>query len=223
MNNPGQVTLSQVERALADLGGQAKWKDILKKITELRNNDYSYYRDLLNYETTAYQVIQQHCLGYSKYTGPTRFEKIGNTFRLSDMSSGSTQSPSRSVEVRHTPVAADIKDTSPPERTKQETYRILRDTLLARTIKESNNYRCQICGQSLMLNDNTPYAEAHHIKPLGAPHNGPDVYSNILCVCPNHHVLLDYGAIKLNAAELKGIGKEYIEYHNKNIYGKSFV
>jgi predicted restriction endonuclease len=66
------------------------------------------------------------------------------------------------------------------------------------------------------------YAEAHHIKPLGAPHNGPDVRANILCVCPNDHVLLDYGAIKLYGNHLKEVGQEYIDYHNENIYAKNW-
>jgi putative restriction endonuclease len=40
-----------------------------------------------------------------------------------------------------------------------------------------------------------PYAEAAHIRPLGAPHDGPDTPDNILCLCPNHHVLFDKGGV----------------------------
>jgi putative restriction endonuclease len=43
----------------------------------------------------------------------------------------------------------------------------------------------------------TPYAEGAHIRPLGAPHNGPDVVENVLCLCPNDHVLFDHGAISI--------------------------
>lgn len=50
-----------------------------------------------------------------------------------------------------------------------------------------------------------PYAEAAHIRPLGRPHNGPDICSNILCLCPNHHVLFDAGAFRI-AADLTFIG-----------------
>ncbi|MCX5892441.1 MAG: HNH endonuclease, partial [Deltaproteobacteria bacterium] len=60
----------------------------------------------------------------------------------------------------------------------------------------------------------------HHIKPLGSPHDGPDVRENILCVCPNHHVMLDYGVIELDGVQLPGIGREYINYHNEHIFGK---
>ena len=87
-------------------------------------------------------------------------------------------------------------------------------------VKESNNYQCQICGVILRLKDDRCYAEAHHIMPLGSLHNGLDVRENILCVCPNHHVLLDYGTIKLDRVQFQGIGTEYIEYYNKKIFGQ---
>lgn len=44
-----------------------------------------------------------------------------------------------------------------------------------------------------------PYAEAAHIRGLGRPHDGPDVVSNVLCLCPNHHVLFDAGAIYVDS------------------------
>ena len=42
------------------------------------------------------------------------------------------------------------------------------------------------------------YAEAAHIRPLGAPHNGPDTLDNTLCLCPNHHVLFDHSGITID-------------------------
>jgi len=45
-------------------------------------------------------------------------------------------------------------------------------------------------------------------QPLGRPHDGPDVAENILCLCPNHHVLFDNGAFAvaddLRLLEMKG-------------------
>ncbi len=226
MNNAGSVTLAQVKEALEDLGGEATWDKILKQLTENRNGDYSRYKDWLNYKGSAHQVIQMHCPGYSKYKQYGRtahFEKTGNTFRLIPSPSKSDQG-SPILTEKHTPLAIDIEENpSKPERMKQETYRILRDTALARSVKDSHQYQCQICKETFKLKDNTPYAEAHHIRPLGKPHNGPDVRSNILCVCPNDHVRLDYGAIELNETTLEGIGKDYIDYHNKKIYGKTLV
>lgn len=74
--------------------------------------------------------------------------------------------------------------------------RIVRDTAQARRIKELYEHQCQICGVRL-AGTAGPYAEAAHIRPLGAPHAGPDTADNILCLCPNHHVLLDYGGIAI--------------------------
>jgi len=122
-----------------------------------------------------------------------------------------------------TPQAIDINKPNPPTRVMYNTYRRLRDTALARRVKLLYNNRCQICGETIMLYGGELYSEAHHIQPLGAPHNGPDVMGNILCVCPNHHVQLDYGAIELNIVELTivpehKLGDEYIHYHNLHIY-----
>ncbi len=81
---------------------------------------------------------------------------------------------------------------------RQETLvlRVVRDTKQARRIKELYNYQCQVC--LVRLQGSTgPYAEAAHIRPLGAPHNGPDSMDNLLCLCPNHHVLFDYGGIAI--------------------------
>lgn len=74
--------------------------------------------------------------------------------------------------------------------------RIIRDSEAARGVKAMYSFKCQICQTSL----ETPgglYAEAAHIRPLGGKHDGPDNQGNILCLCPNHHVLLDYGAISI--------------------------
>ena len=222
MESSGPVTLAQVERAVGNLGGQAPWDKILAEVTRIRNGDFSHYLNKENYEKTAFQVIQEHCPEYKKYRGIRRFEKVGSTFSLIGSSGKIVRRP-RVVPEKHTPRAIDIDELTQPERVLQETYRILRDTRLARIVKESHKYRCQICGETLKLGDGTPYAEAHHIIPLGKPHNGPDVRGNILCVCPNDHVLLDYGAIKLDADRLDGIGKDFTTYHNSNIYGKVLV
>ena len=74
--------------------------------------------------------------------------------------------------------------------------RVIRDTTLSRDLKRLHKHKCQICGLSLLLT-NGSYSEAHHIKPLAEIHNGPDCASNILILCPNHHVQCDYGAIKI--------------------------
>ena len=106
--------------------------------------------------------------------------------------------------------------------------RIVRDTKIAKRVKEMYNYECQVCGTTIETSAGR-YAEAAHIKPLGKPHNGPDVESNILCLCPNHHVMFDNGGFtiaddltligikgKLRAVKKHCIDLSMIKYHYNN-------
>lgn len=124
------------------------------------------------------------------------------------------------TQTLHTPVAEDMDEPSSPDRVEQKIYRILRDTARSQQIKEAQQYKCQLCANRLKLSNGKWYAEAHHVKPLGKPHNGPDVGENILCVCPNCHALLDYRSVKLDSSKLKDIDAQYIAYHNNKIYRK---
>ncbi|MFC4534630.1 HNH endonuclease [Sphaerisporangium dianthi] len=88
------------------------------------------------------------------------------------------------------------KGTSVPGRRSGSTSRVIRDTALAEQVKLAHDHQCQICGTRLVTRRGG-YAEGAHIRPLGSPHDGPDEPGNLLCLCPNHHVLLDGGAIKI--------------------------
>jgi len=109
-----------------------------------------------------------------------------------------------------------------PPRVLINVYRVLRDTEIARRLKGLYGNRCQMCGERIQLPDGF-YSEAHHIKPLGRPHNGPDVAENILVLCPNHHVVCDHGTLHLTVQDFKiapqhHIAQEFIDYHNQLIY-----
>lgn len=105
-----------------------------------------------------------------------------------------------------TPQQLSAETTEPVKRQEALVSRLVRDTRQAVAIKQLYNYQCQICGCRLETPVG-PYAEGAHIKPLGKPHNGPDVAGNILCLCPNHHVLFDSGAIAI-ADDLTLLGIE---------------
>ena len=118
------------------------------------------------------------------------------------------------------PVANDCPDGL-PERIKQTTYRLIRDTAISREIKRLYEFRCQVRGVRLATEPGAFYAEAHHIRPLGGEHKGPDVREHILCLCPNHHALFDYFAIHLDTAKLRlnkhPLGQTFIAYHNNRV------
>jgi putative restriction endonuclease len=77
--------------------------------------------------------------------------------------------------------------------------RIVRNTVASRRIKDLYAHACQMCGLTL-ITPTGPYAEGAHIRPLGEPHDGPDNESNLLCLCPNCHVLFDSGALYIDEA-----------------------
>jgi putative restriction endonuclease len=99
--------------------------------------------------------------------------------------------------VRQSEAESSVYDNSTQRRVLTSVQRLVRNTLIANTIKQMYEYKCQICGTRI----ETPggfYSEGAHIRPLGTNHNGADSKSNLLCLCPNHHVMLDYGAIYID-------------------------
>jgi 5-methylcytosine-specific restriction enzyme A len=119
-------------------------------------------------------------------------------------------------------MAIDIQADDEVARALTQIYRILRNTKVARWVKFVHEYRCQICDTTIQLPDRL-YAEAHHVKPLGAGHKGLDVIENVMCLCPNHHAELGYGAIHLDESKIHKVrghyvSAEFIEFHNQFIY-----
>jgi hypothetical protein len=114
--------------------------------------------------------------------------------------------------------AIDVDPQLLPPRTRIEISRIIRDTRMTRALKRTYAGQCQVCGNKLKLAENEYYVEAHHLQPLGREHNGPDIQENIICVCPNCHVLLDYGVLRIGRSTITvlrhRIGRQFIAYHN---------
>lgn len=114
---------------------------------------------------------------------------------------------------------------TPTRRVETTVLRVVRDTELGKHVKRMYDYRCQVCRTRLEC-EGGPYAEAAHIRPLGRPHNGPDVLGNLLCLCPNHHVLFDKGALlihddfslnggagRLHVRRDHPVDQVYLQYH----------
>ena len=126
-----------------------------------------------------------------------------------------------------------------PGRRRQESARIIRDTALARFLKRLYEYQCQICGYTFSVPQGALYAECHHLKPLGQPHQGPDLQTNMIVLCPNHHAMMDYGSIAIDPDDLTlhsidrdspeigkplhskhhPIDRPFLEYHFSNLFG----
>ncbi|MGJ8485289.1 HNH endonuclease [Pseudoalteromonas sp. SYSU M81236] len=131
------------------------------------------------------------------------------------------------------PIDIDEEAAKQPKRSSTHVNRIIRNSQIAEGLKQLYNYKCQICNEVLEVPSGL-YAEGAHIKPLGSPHNGPDTTENLLCLCPNHHLLFDKKAIviqddfildfkvkrdghntKLTVHPLHKIDKALIKYHRE--------
>lgn len=117
-------------------------------------------------------------------------------------------------ELRAAPTASTVlvvrDDQGRPERVERTVQRIVRDTAVTRAVKVMYDYTCQFCELSLPT-PVAPYAEAAHIRPLGRPHDGRDSMSNVLCLCPNDHVLFDFGAITVLPESMTITGDRTLE------------
>jgi putative restriction endonuclease len=120
-------------------------------------------------------------------------------------------------------------EISPP-RSNVYSTRVIRSSEVGNYVKQLYDYTCQISGVRLDT-PTGPYAEACHIRPVGKPHNGPDVPGNVLCLSPNIHVLFDHGAIALtDDLTILGMDSEInvdprhhlridcMEYHREHLY-----
>lgn len=211
--------LEDIIIALENLRGIAHYSDLYKEVESIRKSPLP-----KSWMAIIRREIETHSSSSSIFNGKDDFffsvEGLGNgVWGLRKY-------------LEDTPLASDIEESIQndeskghhhPERTESKTYRILRDTKLARQLKLLHQNSCQLCGHQIKLTNGTFYSEAHHIKPLGRPHNGPDIAGNILVLCPNHHVQLDYGVLPLNIENLRqhprhNIQAEFINYHN-NYFG----
>ena len=115
-----------------------------------------------------------------------------------------------------------------PDKVESYTTRIIRDTLISETVKEIHQHFCQTCSTRIERPGGA-YAQAAYIRPLGRPHNGPDAIDNILCLCPNCHVLFDgwafaieddgtlIGTLSGRLFEREGhtVNRDYLRYHRR--------
>lgn len=123
------------------------------------------------------------------------------------------------------------------DRVETTTARIVRNTQAGKELKELYQYHCQLCGEARHGAPLEHYAEVHHVKPLGRPHEGPDERSNMLVLCPNHHADFDHGLVHVDPETLEvthatdesvsgrellykddhAIDEDVLRYHNEEI------
>jgi len=197
--------LEDIETALDNLDGIAHYDELYPEVARVHGGPLP-----ITWKQIIRRTIQDHSRESNGFRGPDVF------YSVKGIGSGVWGLHAR---LRSTPKALDMEEVATPNRVLEHTFRILRDTELSRKIKALHKNICQVCGATLPLSNGETYAEAHHIQPLGSPHNGPDVAENIVVLCPNHHALFDYRAMRIVAEDLRVVqghvlGPRYVAYHN---------
>jgi hypothetical protein len=203
--------LDDILTAFGNLGGTARYRDLYDEIERIRTAPLA-----ANWQATVRERIERHS---SESTAGKHAEAPDLFYSVGGIRSGHWGLRGYSA---HTPIPADASDPTVSGRVRTEVYRILRDTDLARTIKLLHDDACQICGHVIPFPGGGRYSEVHHLRPLGSPHDGPDIAGNIIVLCPNHHVMCDYGMIRLDLDMLTvhnehSIVADCLNYHNTHI------
>ena len=119
-----------------------------------------------------------------------------------------------------------------PQTQRSMVTRIIRSTEVSNSVKKIYANSCQVCGVTLAIPGGLT-SEGAHIRGLGKPHLGPDTPDNVLCLCPNHHTLLDSGGIyigddcvvysmigevisQLNVHKNHELSTEHLTYHRQS-------
>jgi hypothetical protein len=228
--------LEDITSALRHLGGTAKYADLYAEIQNSREAELS-----TAWQEIVRRTIQNHSSDSRAFIGNSNgkdlffaVEGIGKgIWGLREMAEATL----RSSEIPPDLDTSELLDPPPgesdsgvtatgsesPGRVRTETYRILRDTKLARQVKLLHRNHCQVCDHIIETADGKGYSEAHHVIPLGGVHAGPDTPSNILVLCPNHHAEMDMGLMRLDPLDLRNVeghelSQDSIDYHNEKIF-----
>lgn len=208
MGKSNYLKPDDVIEAFTKFGGEAEWTDIEKYITQKRGHLYAPYKDIRNYKNVMFQIVQQHCKGYSKFTGPILFEKIRTgRFRLLV---SSRNEPNR---IRISPNELHPETVRSDREYKVGTVHQVyinafeRDPNARRECIDFHGLHCSVC----MMSFEQQYGQigigfihVHHIKPLSYR----EVYildpvRDLIPVCPNCHAMLHTYDPPLTIDELK--------------------
>lgn len=98
----------------------------------------------------------------------------------------------------------ELQVTQTPNRVERTVKKLVRNSKIARLIKQRQNYICEVCGREPFIQNNGEfYAEADHIKPLGL--GGLDTPANMRCLCSQCHAVITHGADNVVSKLLESI------------------
>lgn len=200
--------IDYIVQAMNNLGGEATYNELYAEIKKLRGSNLT-----RNWQATVRHTVESYSRDSENWS-PVRENLFYSVGGKGSGHWGLTNYGSHEINE---PI---VVDYTVPDKDEYTITRYIRDSQLAQQVKKKNNFMCQVCGFTFLLPNGKPYAEAHHLKPLGRQHNGPDIEGNMICVCPNHHAMLDYCALSLNVTTIlenseHQIIEEFINYSNQ--------
>ncbi len=208
------ITVNEIIDAFATFNGSVKIADIKKYIFEQRDNSFAPYESKYSFDQTIQAIINRHCAESPQFNGQENFVKeYTGYYKLKDF----RQSPTDKLLFQYK--ILNVEDGENITRSIRAVNQINRNTKLVNALKLLYENKCQICNIKIAIGENEYYSEVHHLKPLGMPHNGPDKIENMIIVCPNCHVKLDYKSLRLEINQITVtephiIGEEFIIYQN---------
>ena len=199
-----------------------KMAEIKKYILNKREDGWDGYKDKYSFDQTIQRIVEDHCLTRSGNRGKSVFISVARSFyRLEDdqflVHSEKFRDPDNIIKLNANSNDEDLEQTT---RYRVELNIINRNKELVIGLKKLYDNKCQLCETKLQISENKFYSEVHHIKSLGKPHDGPDKSTNMIVVCPNCHVLLDFKARRISKQEIickypHTLDDIYIDYHNQ--------
>ncbi len=217
------IRLDEITDAFVHLNLTLKMEDIKEYVFNLRGNSFYDYDSKYSFDQTIQAKVQSHTRGGYGFTeGKEIFQSAGTggyyKLRNHEFYADKAINKADDIILKLT-VGNYVEDLELTDRTLREVNSINRNKALVVGLKQLYDNQCQLCGIKLEIDNGNTYSEVHHIKPLGEPHNGPDTSSNMIVVCPNCHVLLDFKSISLRIDNLNlktphRIDEGYIDYHN---------
>lgn len=218
--------IDEIIEAFNALGGEAKYSQLYHYI---ENNTHRELTD--EWKASVRNRIESHSSDSDnyKYSNPNYFYKIGrghwglrseyiykpkhNTYSHKTIP---TREEILSSYLNNIISNVSVNDLELQSRTLREQYIIDRNRVIVKKLKTHYDNTCQICKIQIELVSGEKYSEVHHLHPLGE--DGYDVAQNMIVVCPNCHIELDFGK-KINISELTikephFIEEKFLDYQN---------
>lgn len=204
------LKLSDIIQAFEELGGEADWPDVEARVMAKRGNGFAPYKDWRNYKNTMFQLVQQNCEGYSKFTGAIVFEKVREgSFRLYGLPLG--------VVSRKSVLPEEVHPETVPENGKYMAGAVRqvlvnayeRDPDARKACFDQYGKACTVCGirfEKRYGPIGKGFIHVHHKKPLATREvYRLDPVKDLVPVCPNCHSMLHTSDPPLTVDELKAL------------------